>query len=52
MSTPTPTRDGTEAQYEYNTAWSPAIEVFYAMVRQFPELSLELRYAEEQGWGG
>ena len=44
--------DGTEAQYEYNTAWSPAIKVFYAMVQQFPELSFGLRYAEEQGWGG
>ena len=31
-----------QARYDYNTAWSPAIEVFYAMVEQFHDLSFEL----------
>ena len=41
-----------ELIYSFDTAWSPAEAVFHHMVRQFPALDFELRYSEEQGWGG
>ena len=41
-----------EIVYSFSTAWAPPTPVFYAMVQQFPGLSFELRYTEEQGWGG
>lgn len=42
----------TRALYEFQTPWGPPMEAFEAMAAQFPELTLELRYEEEQGWGG
>lgn len=45
-------RSESEIVYSFSTAWAPPTPVFYAMVQQFPELSFELRYNEEQGWGG
>jgi hypothetical protein len=38
-------------QYHFETAWSPANEVFEAMVEQHPELTFNFYCEEEQGWG-
>ena len=37
--------------YNFNTAWSPAVGAFEAMVEQHPELQFEINCVEEQGWG-
>jgi hypothetical protein len=36
----------------FTTAWSPPIPVFQAIIKQFPNLSFDFHYEEEQGWGG
>jgi hypothetical protein len=36
----------------FDTAWSPPMPVFEAMVDKFPELSFSIEWEEEQEWGG
>lgn len=38
--------------YCFNSAWSPPVNVFQALCLKYPNLSLNLYYEEEQGWGG
>ena len=38
--------------YSFSTPWGPPDAFFYKIVQDFPTLSFELRYTEEQGWGG
>lgn len=40
------------ASISFQTAWSPPEPIFKAMVEQFPTLSFDISYEEEQGWGG
>lgn len=37
--------------YRFDTAWSPAVGAFEAMVEQHPELEFDFNCIEEQGWG-
>ena len=37
--------------YSFDTAWSPPVEALDAMCEQFPQLVMEMRSVEEQGWG-
>lgn len=46
------TAEDTEAVYTFNTAWSPPIEAIRTLSEQYPDLQLNLRFIEEQGWGG
>lgn len=39
-------------QIRFDTAWSPPMPVFEAMVDKFPELSFTIEWEEEQEWGG
>jgi hypothetical protein len=39
-------------QINFQTKWSPPIEVIRAMAQQFPNLNIEYEYEEETGWGG
>jgi len=43
---------GANMFYEFSTPWGAPINFFEKLVALHPELSFELRYAEEQGWGG
>ena len=36
----------------FNTAWSPPEPVFDAISKTFPELTFQVWFEEEQGWGG
>ena len=38
--------------YKFSTAWDTVFPVMYALSEQYPDLTLELAYEEEQGWGG
>lgn len=38
--------------YRIDTPWSTPMAVWRALAEQHPELSIEIRYEEEQGWGG
>jgi len=38
--------------YSFNTAWSPPEEVVAELSRQFPNLTFDMEYEEETGWGG
>lgn len=38
--------------YSFNTAWSPPTEAIEKLVAQYPNLTINLTYQEEQGWGG
>lgn len=40
-----------EVIYTFNTAWSPAVGAFEAIVEQHPELEFDFFCIEEQGWG-
>ena len=44
--------EGGCATYAFDTAWSPPQEFLQAIVKQFPDLDFNLRFVEEQGWGG
>lgn len=44
--------DDLNASISFETAWSPPEPIFRAMVEQFPTLSFDIAYEEEQGWGG
>jgi len=43
--------DDDTAHYAFNTAWGIPVEVFSAMVSQYPLLQFEFHSEEEQGWG-
>lgn len=38
--------------YLFDTAWSPPVDAIQKLSEQYPELEMEMRYEEEQGWGG
>ena len=38
--------------YEFDTAWAPPIQVIETLAETYPDLEINLRYVEEQGWGG
>ena len=38
--------------YAFDTPWGQPQEFFEAIVKQFPDLDFNLRFVEEQGWGG
>ena len=38
--------------YYFQTAWSPVHEVFVELAKQYPTLTFQYEYEEEQGWGG
>ena len=38
--------------YRLNTAWSPPIPALEKLSEQYPELTIDLEYEEETGWGG
>ena len=38
--------------YCFNTAWSPPTQAMISLSEQFPDVELNLRFIEEQGWGG
>jgi hypothetical protein len=38
--------------YSFNTAWSPPFPAIDNLSKQYPNLTLDLEYQEEQGWGG
>jgi len=40
------------ASVSFQTAWSPPEPIFRAIVEQFPNLTFDISYEEEQGWGG
>jgi hypothetical protein len=44
--------DHLSVSISFETAWSPPEPIFQAIVEQFPALSFEIYYQEEQGWGG
>lgn len=44
--------DDLTASISFETAWSPPEPIFRAIVEQFPNLSFDIYYEEEQGWGG
>lgn len=39
-------------EYHFATPWSPPLLAIHQASLQYPDLYLELRYIEEQGWGG
>ena len=45
------TDDGT-LMYHFQTAWSPVHEIFEKLSEQYPKLTFDYEYEEEQGWGG
>ena len=44
--------DETTLIYTYNTAWSPSIPALLSLSSQYPAVTIEICYEEEQGWGG
>lgn len=45
------TDEKTALGYTFNTAWSPPT-LFGTLSEQYPDVTITLRYEEEQGWGG
>ena len=45
------TDDG-DVMYHFETAWSPVHSVLTKLSEQYPALSFDYEYEEEQGWGG
>lgn len=44
--------EGDRIQYRFETAWSPVFEVLEKLSAQYPNLTFDYSYEEEQGWGG
>jgi hypothetical protein len=44
--------DSGYVSYAFDTPWGQPLEFFQAIVEQFPDLDFNLRFLEEQGWGG
>ena len=42
----------TGLSYNFNTAWSPPIEAITKLSEQYPDVTFNLSYEEETGWGG
>ena len=42
----------TGLSYTFNTAWSPPIEAITKLSEQYPDVTFNLSYEEETGWGG
>jgi hypothetical protein len=38
--------------YDFDTPWAPPVQAIETLAEQHPELTITLRYVEEQGWGG
>jgi hypothetical protein len=38
--------------YRFDTAWSPPVPAIHNLSLQYPNLTFDLSYEEEQGWGG
>ena len=38
--------------YSFNTAWSPPVPAVEKLSEQYPNLTFDLEYQEETGWGG
>lgn len=38
--------------YSFNTAWSPPVPAVEKISQQYPNLTFDLEYQEETGWGG
>lgn len=38
--------------YRINTAWSPPVPIILKLSEQYPDLTINLEYEEESGWGG
>ena len=38
--------------YTFDTPWSPPMEALSNLSAQYPTLTIEINYTEEQGWGG
>lgn len=47
-----PDRSDGFVQYTFDTPWGPPVEFYQTIVAQYPDLDFNLRYLEEQGWGG
>ena len=46
------TDDENTLLYYFQTAWSPVPEIFEILTQQYPTLTFQYEYEEEQGWGG
>lgn len=44
--------DDGSVMYHFSTAWSPVHEVLIKLSNQYPTLTFDYEYEEEQGWGG
>jgi hypothetical protein len=44
--------DSGYVSYAFETPWGQPLEFFQTIVAQYPHLDFNLRYLEEQGWGG
>lgn len=44
--------DKSVVSYHFNTAWGPAVEAIATLSEQYPTLTFDYDYEEEQGWGG
>lgn len=44
--------DEGDLMYHFETAWSPVFEIFDKLSEQYPSLTFDYEYEEEQGWGG
>jgi hypothetical protein len=47
-----PDRSDGYAHYTFDTPWGAPEEFFKSIVQQYPDLDFNLRFLEEQGWGG
>ena len=43
---------GNELAYDFETPWGAPIAVYREMASQYPTLVFNIRFVEEQGWGG
>lgn len=44
--------DDGSLMYHFQTAWSPVPEIFNKLADEYPTLTFDYEYEEEQGWGG
>lgn len=38
--------------YCFDTPWSPPVSAMESLAEQYPDLTIKIRFIEEQGWGG
>jgi rubredoxin len=41
-----------QLRYTFDTAWSPPTQAMESLAEQYPDLTIRVRFIEEQGWGG